>query len=169
MILTVQCPECGDKFSLKLNKGDPLPDYCSHCGAYVGPDEHFVPTKMNIGSALGKSGDQVYRQMEDASAVRAEAAGDPSLKITNMKDNLREGDVAAIAPQPSKEYQQQVQALKQGNPEFSPWQANVAGQLAMVKSGPDRTTGARALTAIQGARGGPPAPTTLQGNWGGRR
>jgi hypothetical protein len=119
-----------------------------------------LPGSFSIGTAKSKSVDAVYRDIERASEVRAEAAGDPSLKVTNMKDNLREGDVAAMPPQPSKEYQTQVAAASEMAGGFSHWQngpmggANTEQVLQLARAGNKQGTGARALQAIQSARGG---------------
>lgn len=64
----------------------------------------FVPTAPHIARTIGKTADNVYRQMEAASVANMEAAaelhgGDASdysaLKISDMADYLRPGDVAA--------------------------------------------------------------------------
>lgn len=145
---TIQCSECGEKWSVVAEK---MPRMCIMCGAADDPD--FVPERLNIGgSAIARSVDQTYRQYEEASAAAAEATGNPTMKVTNMKDNLREGDVAAIVPQPSKDYRDQVAAIAGGD--YSPWQGGFGGvstqaALAGVKSGQDRGTGAPVMQAIQ--------------------
>ena len=47
-------------------------------------------------SAKTKANDKVYREIETSAAGRAEMADDPSLKITNMKDNTHEGEIAHV-------------------------------------------------------------------------
>lgn len=58
-----------------------------------------------IRSAATKAADGVYRQMETASQYRAERAAEMAgvpvsemadLRITNLRDNLRQGDIAAM-------------------------------------------------------------------------
>lgn len=153
---TVRCPDCGEKWSVVADR---LPDYCQSCGAYVGSDPDFVPSQLNIGgSAIAKAADQAYRDLE------ASPAG-----ITNLKDNLREGDVAAKPVQPSAQYVEQVKQLA---PDFNPWQAGMGmttDAIAMSKKGRERTTGAKALNAIQSVQtGGVPAPVPgMRGGWGG--
>ena len=170
---TYACPECDHQFSfLHLTRDEPPPDYCPGCGSYMGDEPLVMPPLVSIGTHKGKAVDLTYRQLERSGEIRAEITGDPSMKITNLKDNLREGDVAAVAPQPSKEYQQQVQHLAQtmGQSEVTHWQQPMMGDTATVlanaKSGPDRhSTGAGVLAAIQQSTGAAP-PVRVGGKWG---
>lgn len=164
---TYRCPDCAEKFSLA--HGDPIPNYCPLCGAYVGVDPNFVPSRMNIATSIGKAGDWSYRKLEADSEARAEAAvpaieqqlrdaGIPAeqaqkmaaaqaaeIKVTNMRDNMREGDVAAI-PQVSPLYRQQVTALG-GDPNG----AFVGGMgVASASPAPVGESGAKAVQMIQG-------------------
>jgi hypothetical protein len=156
VILKIQCPDCGETFRQPM--GDAMPKFCPLCGSYVGGDPDFVPTQANIGTIKGKIGDITYRQLEADSAARAEAAGNPAMKITDMNETPREGDIAA---KPVKNtVTQYMDAAKQaGAPEmaggFTP---NVAGLAAAAQSGPERRNGSYALQAIQGGSmgGGPP-------------
>jgi len=121
-----KCPECSGEFSFlhEIINGveeDP-PSHCPRCGCYVGTEPQALPSNFSISSSKGKNPDILYREMESSSADRAQQAADlagvpvsemASLKITNMKDNMREGDIAAIVPpQPSQAY---VQATRQTN------------------------------------------------------
>ena len=95
---------------------DPLPRYCGICGydsqADAGTDNFSaMPSAPHIAKSIGKAGDMTYRQMEWQSEERIRAAAEMSgapesdfadMKITDMKDNLREGDIAAVAPPPSE-------------------------------------------------------------------
>ena len=88
------------------------------------------------------------------------------LKVTNMKDSMREGDVAAIGPQTSEVYKQQVQTLG-GDPAGS-----FAGGMAVAGAGPApvNESGAKFMRAMQGNvwRGAPSAPSaTVAGMSGG--
>jgi hypothetical protein len=67
----------------------------------------FVPTAPHIARSIGKTADSVYRQMETASRDNMEVAaeiagGDTSdynaMKIDNLADYLKPGDVAAKMP-----------------------------------------------------------------------
>jgi len=169
MIYRLRCPDCGGKFT---HEGDDFPNYCALCGAFCGiPDDGFVPSKVTISTPLGRSGDATYRMLEESSARNAEMMGDPSLKVTNLKDNLREGDVAAMPPQPSKEYKTIVSDMQQ-NPGFSgvaPGGLSTQDVIGLANQGRKSGSGATALRAIQGGGGAAPSAAggTLKGNFGG--
>lgn len=107
---TYLCPDCKGQFDhLHHPSDEPPPDYCPLCGANVSGKRKKrlsrVVTAPAIKTVVSKSADQVYRQMEDSSNVRAQQAAEilgvhPSklsnMKMTNMKDNLREGDMSYI-------------------------------------------------------------------------
>src|ERR1700687_2230398 len=144
---TIRCPTCGGKFSVISEE---MPNFCMLCGAADDSDDAPVPTQMNIGgSAIARSVNQMYKDAETSSAYRAEMAGDPALKITNMRDNLREGDVAAM---PVNNAVTQYADEAHRHLGFNMWQGggtDIAGHIQMAQSGRERTTGARALEAIQ--------------------
>src|SRR5215469_11321569 len=105
-----QCPDCGGVFKfLHVLSDSPPPDECELCGAWMivtfegveffTPKPVFVPQAPAIGTHKGSSPDQLYRQMEQASADRTEdmaALGGGSAsdyahtKITDMIDNAHE-------------------------------------------------------------------------------
>ena len=191
IVHTYKCPDCGERF--RLVHGSPLPDFCPNpkCGAYVGPEDGpFVPKSPMIRTQQTAANDWAYRKLEADSEVRAEMAlpaiekqliesGVPvadaqrmamqqanDLKVTNMKDSMREGDVAAIGPQPSEDSKQQVQTLG-GDPAGS-----FAGGMAVAGAGPApvNESGAKFMRAMQGNvwRGAPSAPSaTVAGMSGG--
>jgi hypothetical protein len=85
------------------NKGYPL--QCMSCGVSFGParadDDIVMPF---VRSPKTSRTDQVYRDAERGSEIRAKLAAEMTgateaemsgLKITDMKDNQREGDIAA--------------------------------------------------------------------------
>lgn len=102
---TYQCPDCEGTFDhLHLRSTDEPPNFCPLCGSNMSDPEPQVG-RINLGTSVGKSGDQVYRAMEDGSATRAQIAADhlgidasemSAMKITDIKDNMREGDTAAV-------------------------------------------------------------------------
>lgn len=168
---TLRCPDCSMTFPwlfLERDESD-SPAHCPRCGNYMGDDPQQLPGGFSIGTQKGRSVDAVYRDIEASSAARAEMAGDASLKVTNMRDNLREGDVAAMPPQPSKEYQTQVAAAAEMAGGFQHWQqgamgaANTEQVLQLARAGQKDGTGARALQAIQNARGTSPGPASVGG------
>jgi hypothetical protein len=105
-----RCPDCTGSFRFYHHPdAEPPPDYCPLCGNFMGdePEPAFVPSAPHVAKTIGKTADNVYRQMEAASDANMEAAaqmtgGDKSdfagMKITNMADYLRPGDVAAKMP-----------------------------------------------------------------------
>lgn len=151
MALVVRCPECRKKFSWK--SGTDLPDDCPLCGAYVGSDR--ADDEITMPAILGrrtKVVDQVYRDMEKGSEHRmslaAEAAGGipadyASLKITDMRDNLRAGEIAAM---PVNNAVTQFMA-QTGVGGFTGGQG--AGYSGAVQTGPFPNAGAHMRTSIQ--------------------
>jgi len=96
----VQCPQCANKFYSKTVYG-----ICPHCGHEADEPDDTVITMPSLRSATTGATDKVYRDMETASIHRAEeaarVAGVPvsemsHLKITNLRDNVREGETYAM-------------------------------------------------------------------------
>ena len=167
-IRKLRCPDCGAKWTSAV--ADALPNFCPQCASDLRvPDPDFVPTRVNIATNTGKAGDWAYRKLEADSEARAEAAlpaieqqlrdaGIPAeqaatmaakqaseIKVTNMRDNMREGDVAAI-PQASDIYRNQVQTLG-GDPNGS----FVGGMgVAGAAPAPMNESGGKVIQAIQG-------------------
>lgn len=166
---TLACPDCGGTFPWLFMNEDDWPTHCARCGSYMGVNDppEIVPGAPAILTEKGKSVDQTYRAYEDASLRQAEIHDNPTLKVTNMKDNLRAGDVAAVAPQPSQEYKSAVEAMG-GDSQGGYWQSNLQSTIAQTQNGRERGTGAVALKALQGGKGVevPAASPTLKGNWG---
>lgn len=106
--LTYQCISCEDKFRFLHHPSDcPPPDRCPLCGAPTDGEPVFNPEAPNVRGVMGIAGDQVYRAMEASSEARAEMMADigggsasdyAHTKITDMKDNQREGDTAYKMP-----------------------------------------------------------------------
>lgn len=129
-IRKLKCSECGNIITWEHpRKNDPTPDdlECVFCAGKPAPK---IPFRGSPAVRTGKrdhitqSVDGMYKQMEDGSVARMEAAaqqfgGDPSdyasLKITDMNDNMREGDIAAKTP--STPVTQQMDALSK-NPNY---------------------------------------------------
>jgi hypothetical protein len=144
-IVTFLCPDCHGEFDWFFCKSDDeAPNHCPKCGNYMGSDPQVVPGHFSLGTGKGKAVDSTYRQMEESSAVRAEALGDPSLKITDMNDGLRPGDVAGKKPVNAV-----TQFADQSEHQYFQ-QEQVSTVITQSKMGKERTTGERALRAIQG-------------------
>jgi hypothetical protein len=102
VIRTYACTSAGTAdehvFDVQLRSGE-MPKFCPHCGFSVDQRSKPRPSKVSIGGkAIVRAVDMTYRALEEGSAQRAAAVGNPALKITNMKDRLREGDIAAVLP-----------------------------------------------------------------------
>jgi len=96
-------PDCRYKFPW-----DPLqgwPDFCQKCKQGMENERDDVVMPFIRSSARVKAVDQVYRDMEKGSEIRAQQAAElvgasvsdmSALKITDLKDNQRQGDIAAV-------------------------------------------------------------------------
>jgi len=131
-----------------------MPDLCELCGAKVGhdraDDDIVLPFIRNHG--FTKSVDDVYRQMEAGSITRTEIAAAmtgasvaemSSLKITNLKDNQRPGDIPAVVPN------NPVSELMASAPQFG-FQPAAGLQFSQSTSqGPEPNAGAKMRTMLQ--------------------
>ena len=100
------------------------------------------------GSALARSVDTSVRDYMEATQRHARENGLPGGGITDMKDNLREGDIAVASVNNIVTKTQQDIAASGGAQ--GPWQGNVQDHIASTKVGQVRDTGAVALEkAIQ--------------------
>lgn len=98
IIRTYACDSAGTAeehiFEVMLKSGE-HPKFCPQCGFSVDQRAKPRPAKMSIGgAAITKSVDRTYRMLEKTSKDHP----NPQMRITNMKDHLREGDVAAVLP-----------------------------------------------------------------------
>ncbi len=103
-----QCPDCEAEFTFMHHPSDePPPDYCPKCGNFMGTEPIQLPSFINIKSQRTKNADKTYRDMETGSETRQQLAAEMtgldkadfnSLKITDLKDNLKPGDIVAKLP-----------------------------------------------------------------------
>lgn len=116
---TYECPDCEGVFRhLHHPNDEPPPSHCPLCGAQVSGQKKERKKRLKKADwvrlpgvkpppyhkAVGrKSVDKLYRQMENAAETRMEDAAEmlgvdkrtlSDMKMTNMKDNLREGDLS---------------------------------------------------------------------------
>lgn len=124
----LRCPECREKFPWTLE--NPWPRFCPLCRADINNDREDGDVVMPfIRSTATKKNDDLYRQMEAGSELRAQAAAEMAgcdvsemsgLKITNMNDR-KDAEIAHIElPQSDVGVQMQRQNLGFGaaNPGF---------------------------------------------------
>lgn len=86
IIRTYRCDDCGDTFEVTCESADGDPP-CPFCERVL----HWQPERFAIGTNRGRALDLTQDIVEQ------------DYKLTNLKDNLREGDVAAMTPPPSRE------------------------------------------------------------------
>jgi len=103
-MIGIRCHLCRERFSWDIMKG--YPTHCECCKQFIGipadaPElaTPYISTQQKRGNT-----DAIYRDMENKSVARAQmAAADAGvsasemshMKMTDMKDGLREGDSAA--------------------------------------------------------------------------
>ena len=133
---TYSCDNGGEaephEFEVMLKSGE-HPKFCPVCGAEVDAESLPLPSKIAIGgSAIARATDQTYRLLESSTAARAAELGAPALKVTDLKDNLREGDVAAKLPV-SPEFRNFEEERRQlGLPPMTRWGGGFASPGARV-------------------------------------
>lgn len=103
-----ECPDCHAEFKfMHMTKDESAPDYCPQCGNFMGTGPIELPSFINIKSQRTKNADKTYQDMETGSETRQQLAAEMtgldkadfnSLKITDLKDNLKPGDIAAKMP-----------------------------------------------------------------------
>lgn len=110
---TYECPDCAGRFEV-LERRDEHPAFCLRCGARFDAEQEAVPGTHAIGgSSAARAVDYTYAQAEAAGAARAALAGNPNLKITDMKDQVREGDVAMATANVSPDFRSFISAANQ--------------------------------------------------------
>lgn len=157
----LRCPGCRDAFP--WNKGVDWPRFCPLCG-YDTSIDHMpeVAAPALKTAAITKAADATYRAMEEGSIHRAKVAAEmlgvpehemSDLKITNLKDNQREGDVAAI------ETANAVSTMIQSHPQMFGHQSTpqavqqAMGYAAAAHDGPDAYAGSKAQSFIKQIHG----------------
>ena len=167
VVRSYNCPDCGGTFTIRHNPDDMTPPSSCHlCGVDVVKRRKKrtlkeVPNpnaRLPLFGKVAPGVDQMYRQMESASEVRAEMAAEAAgvdksamshLKMTNMADNLKIGESAPPAPVPATE----LRGQPYGNISF---QQNGAQYAQSISSGPDARAGLAAMgkvTALHAQQG----------------
>jgi hypothetical protein len=155
MPFVIKCPGCKKK--IKWLVDDPPDDCpaCRHCLRSDRADDDVVVP--NILAFSTRCQDGVYKAMEKASEHRmyqaAEMAGcDASemkdLKITNLRDNMKQGEIAAIPV--VNDVTRQMDAFPPNSPfGFNGGPSVGLGYSGAVSTGPFSNSGARTQTAVR--------------------
>jgi hypothetical protein len=160
--MKLRCSDCREAFHWPANKD--WPRNCPLCGARQHSDEAQermdgdIVCMPSLRSAGTKANDKVYRDMETGSEFRAQAAAEmagvpasemSALKITDMKDNTKPGEIAAPPLNNS------VTQFMNANPQVSGFvgasDGRGVGYSQMAHTGPadTRNVGARMRTKLQ--------------------
>lgn len=162
----LKCSECKGKFKWE---GE-WPSHCPLCGVDMALPDDNVISMPALRSAVTGVHDKLYRDMERGSEHRvhlaSEALGVPAselsyLKITNMRDNTREGEIGAIEDASVKQAARNLGlkspedafkggAMEQFGPGIASGEVTVNGQTVR---GIEPRAGAAAITKIQRAFG----------------
>lgn len=162
MAFALRCYTCRKRFKWDLTENG-WPEACPLCGASVASERADDDIVMPfIRSAKTDRTDKVYRDIEAGSERRVELAAQAagcapedmsSLKITNMADNQREGDIAAKLVTPAgdegKFFQPNGSSYMQGNASG----AVIDPHSGKITSGIAPRAGASAVETIRGAMG----------------
>jgi hypothetical protein len=154
MSYSIRCPVCRQKFPWDPLQG--FPEFCPNEGcesriAHDRADDDIVlPFVRNHG--FTKSVDDVYRKMEEGSITRAQIAAQitgsteaemSSLKITDLNDHQRPGDLAAKLPS------NPVSDLMAAAPQVSGFQPAMGLQFSQQTGvGPQPNRGAQMRSAL---------------------
>ena len=160
--MKLRCPFCRQAFPWEAAL--PFPRVCPLCAEEIGiPDRGEVIQMPSLRSAKTKAVDKTYRDIEAGSEVRVERAAEvtgtakedmAALRITDMADNMRAGDIAA------KEADAAMKRLQSSTPMNIGFQANGAefsngistGAVALngkITTGIEPNAGARAAQRVQ--------------------
>lgn len=163
-IVRLHCPACEGEFdyfrhdSYDPESGtvtkDPGPRFCTLCGYdTIDTELDLAPVAPRIGTLRARMSDKLYRDAEAGSAYRAEVAGDPSLKITDMRTARHEGEIAAVpvSNEVTKAMEAPAAAVVPGMEQWGQQNHAAAAmhQASLAHQGPDAHAGLRAMTAIR--------------------
>ena len=135
IVRTYMCDECGTKFDkLHFESSEPAPP-CPGCEAL---SARQTPAGFSIGTTKGQALDITQRIVEE------------DYGMSNMRDNMREGDVAAIA---TPQINQAAATFFQQSPQRAAPSAMMQSAIASAKSGAAlaRAENRSPLTMIQRA------------------
>ena len=150
---------------------DPLPRFCGICGADSEAETFAAqPSAPHIEKSIRRAGDATFRQMEGQAEERMDMAAEMTgmdrsefndLKITDIKDNQREGDTANVEVHNDVTKAMEVAPENYGfRPQMAPMAAGGGGSIpdargvtplqyaAAAAQGPYPYAGARAATQL---------------------
>lgn len=149
--MKLRCPGCRDTFSWNTKKG--WPKFCPLCGYSTSMDGKPEVASPLIGNPKHKSGDNVYRAYEEATAeharMAAEITGDSvadmsGLKVTDFNTQQRQGDLSV------KPVSNDVSTFMAQNPKaMANIQSNAIGFAAAAHTGKNPHAGANAFSALR--------------------
>ncbi len=154
VVRTYRCPDCGGTFRhYHFKRDDPPPEVCELCHGYMGeePQPELSAPAISSGhpKTVREAVDSVYRQAEQFGGV------------TNMKDNLREGEVAAMPGSLGKG--NPVQQVMQDSG-FNPWGGGAAfGNAGVPGAGAAASPISGLAPSPHPSMGGRPALRAIQG------
>lgn len=150
---------------------DPVPRFCAICG-HDSEAENFAKqiAAPHIEKSIRRAGDATFRQMEGQAEERMDMAAEMTgldrsefndLKITDIKDNLREGDTANVEVHNDVTKAMEVAPDNYGfRPQMAPMAAGGGGSIpdargitplqyaSAAATGPHPYAGARAATMV---------------------
>ncbi len=161
-MIGIRCHLCRDRFSWDIVKNG-YPTHCLNCKQFIGisPDAPEVASPHISTQQRRGNTDAIYRDMENKSIARAEMAAAETgqtmaevshLKMTDMKDSQREGDVA-FSNNIGKE--NQVQQAMQRSPRGAVGFGNNAAAIAAsagTRQGPLPNAGTNFIHGVGGLR-----------------
>jgi hypothetical protein len=162
-IRTYCCPSCDGKFDFMHHPSDePAPRFCPLCGYDVQSDEEMPAAVVSprIAKPIGKIVDNTYQGMSDGADFRAQMAMEVhgldadqanALKMTDMKDHLQYGEIAAVPV--SNEITRTMEIGQQAGVNFGFQGNNGLGYSGTVSTGPSPNAGARAQKQLRQLHG----------------
>jgi len=155
---TYECPSCTKSFELfHMSNDEPPPRYCIHCAYDTEEGASLVEplSAPRIAKSIGKATDAVYRAEEEGSNFRADYAQQvmgldkeaaDTMRITNMRDNTRPGETAAI---PIVNPVTQFMDANPGSAGFQGGATDYAKYSQDVRTGPAPNAGRRAQIDVR--------------------
>ena len=152
----LKCPECRKSF--RYDPKDEHPRFCPLCRADIGGntgDDTVISIPAFL-SAKSKATDQVYRDIERSSEHRAQQAAQlagcdvaemANMKVTNIADARKPGQVAAIPV--VNDITRQMDAMQAAGLPTGFGVPNAAELASAIKTGPYPNAGAKTMANIQ--------------------